>query len=299
MHAFVHTPDASTWRMTLNESKCGVLTVTRNVNSVQSSCQITNEDNTNTLLIKKLAVQKDLGVLITADLKWDQQVNVACWKANRMLGFVKRSSIDISNPRIRASLYRTLVPSYFAYCSQVSSPQSVSLILQIEKVQRRATGFILSLPFRSEISYKDWLLLIGLLALSYWQEYLDLVYFFKALKSKDPKIDVKSSSRITRLSSTNNILINLQKFNSLTFVNSFFNRTPKIYNCLPPHIREADIGQFQSYLRSYYHSIAEQVCVNNVLQTLKLSVSSVTLVVRCQVSCINCVAINVLLKGPS
>ncbi len=237
-------------------------------NSVQSSYHMTNEDNMNTLLIKKLAVQKDLGVLITADLKWDQQVNVVCWKANRMLGFVKRSSIDISNPRIRASLYKTLVRSYFAYCSQVWTPQSFSLnILEIEKVQRRATGFILSLPFRSEISYKDRLLLIGLLPLSYWQDYLDLVYFFKALKLKNPKIDVKSSSRITRLSSTNNFLINVQKVSSLTFQNSFFNRTPKTYNRLPPHIREADvtIGQFQSYLRNYYHSMTEQVHDNNVL----------------------------------
>ena len=75
--------------MTLNESKCAVLTVTRNVNSVQSSYHMTNEDNTNTLLIKKIAVQKDLGVLITANLKWNQLVNNVCWKANRMLGFVK------------------------------------------------------------------------------------------------------------------------------------------------------------------------------------------------------------------
>ncbi len=55
------------------------------------------QDNTNTLLIKELAEQKDLGVLITADLNWNQQVNVVCAKANRMLGFVKISSIDPSN----------------------------------------------------------------------------------------------------------------------------------------------------------------------------------------------------------
>ena len=53
------------------------------------SAVMTNEDNTNTLLIKKIAVQKDLGVLITANLKWNQLVNNVCWKANRMLGFVK------------------------------------------------------------------------------------------------------------------------------------------------------------------------------------------------------------------
>ena len=85
---------------------------------------------------------------------------------------------------MRASLYKTLVRSYFAYCSQVWSPQSVSLILEIEKVQRRATRFILSLAFRSEISYKDRLLLIELLPLSYWQEYLVLVYFFKSFQVK-------------------------------------------------------------------------------------------------------------------
>ncbi len=215
-----------------------------------------------------VTVQKDLGVLISADLKWNQQVNVTCSKAKRMLGFVNRSSIDISNPRIRASFYTTLVRSYFAYCSKVWSSQSVSLILEIEKVQRRAMRFILSLPFRSEISYKDRLLLIGLLPLSYWQEYLDLVYFFKALKSKDPKIDVKSSSRI-RLSSTKNILINVQKVNALTFQNSFFNRTPRIYNCLPPREADVTIGQFQSYLRNYYRSMTEQVYDNNVPQTFK------------------------------
>ena len=49
--------------MTLNQSKCGVLTVTRNVISVQSSYHLINDDHTSTSLIKKLAVQRDLGVL--------------------------------------------------------------------------------------------------------------------------------------------------------------------------------------------------------------------------------------------
>ena len=58
------------------------------------------------------------------------------------------------DPRTRTALYtKTLVRSRFAYSSQVWSPQSVSLILEVEKIQRRATRFILSLPFRSETSY--------------------------------------------------------------------------------------------------------------------------------------------------
>ena len=60
-------------------------------------------------------------------------------------------------------------------------PQAVNLILDIERIQRRATKFILSLAYRSEVSYEQRLLKIGLLPLSYWHEFLDLVYVFKFL----------------------------------------------------------------------------------------------------------------------
>ena len=79
-----------TWRMNLNETKCGVLKVTRNLKPVQSSYHLNNDNSANSTVICKMLVQKDLGVLITADLKWNQQVSAVCAKANRMLGFVKR-----------------------------------------------------------------------------------------------------------------------------------------------------------------------------------------------------------------
>ena len=153
------------------------------------------------------------------------------------------------------------IRSHFVYSSQVWSPQSVALILDLKKVQRRATRFILSLPFQSETSYKDRLLLTGLLPLYYWHEYLDLVYFFKALKSNDPNIVVKSSGRVTRHNSTKNILTNVPRVNTLTFQNSYFNRAPRTYNCSPSYIRDADvtIGQFKSYLLKYYHEMTELI----------------------------------------
>ena len=157
------------WRMELNQLKCGVLKVTRNVNSIvllpshQHSINNTN-------------VQKDLGVLITSDLKWNAHVSTRCEKANKMLGFVRRSSTDILNPRMRAALYKTLIRIQLTYCSQIWSPQSVTLTLDIEGIQRRSTKFILSLPFQTSVTYKERLLMTGLLPLTYWHEYLDLVY---------------------------------------------------------------------------------------------------------------------------
>ena len=125
--------------MNLNQSKCGLPSVTRNRKQVLSSYHLTNDDPTNTSIINKRTAQKDLGIFITTYLKWNHQISAVCTEANRMLGFVKRSTVNMTNSRIRCTLYKTLVRSHFAHSCQVWSPQYVSLILDMEKVQRRAT----------------------------------------------------------------------------------------------------------------------------------------------------------------
>ena len=79
------------WRMNLNQSKSGLLTVTRNRKQVLLSYQLTNDNPTNTSIINKRNVQKDLGVLTTPYLKWNHRVSSACTKAYRMLGFLRGS----------------------------------------------------------------------------------------------------------------------------------------------------------------------------------------------------------------
>ena len=61
---------------------------------------------------------KDLGVLVTRHLKWNSQVLAACSKANRMLGFIRRSAFDTHDQRVRKLLYTSLVRSNLAYCSR-------------------------------------------------------------------------------------------------------------------------------------------------------------------------------------
>ena len=255
------------WRMDLNYSKCGVLKVTRNVNPIESHYHLMNNPINNT------NVQKDLGVLVTSDLKWNLHVSARCTKANRMLGFVRRSSTAIPNLRIRTALYKTLIRSQLVYCSQIWSPQSVTLILDIERIQRRATKFILSLPFQTDITYRDRLLMIGLLPLTYWYEYLDLVYFLKSLLlSSDTNITIKPASRVTRRNEfPDQIILNIPRANTLTFQNSFYCRVPRIFNCLPPHLRKVNmsISQFKSNLLSHYRSLTELVYDVDVPQTFK------------------------------
>jgi hypothetical protein len=59
------------------------------------------------------------------------------------------------------------------------SPQNVSMCGELEKVQRRATKYILALPFKSDITYKSRLVTLKMLPLSYWYEYLDVLFLFK------------------------------------------------------------------------------------------------------------------------
>ena len=158
-----------------------------------------------------------------------------------MLEFVRRSSHNMSSPHIRCTLYKTLVRSNFAHSCHVWSPQCVSLILEMEKVQRRATRVTISLPYQSEISYKDRLLRTGLLPLSYWHEYLDLTYFFKAMLNNDQNIELKLCNRVTRNDTANGVSVNIPRVNTLTYQNSYYNRTPRVFNSLPLHIRGKDV----------------------------------------------------------
>ena len=67
-------------------------------------------------------------------------------KANRMLGYVKRVSLDMKDPNPRKILYLALVRRKLGYCCPVWVPQTMGDILSLERIQRRATKFILSLP---------------------------------------------------------------------------------------------------------------------------------------------------------
>ena len=78
---------------------------------------------------------------------------------------------------VRRVIYFTLVRSHLSYTTQVWAPKSKELIRKTERIKHQATKYILNLPFVSEESCKDRLIKLDLLPVSYWHEYLDLVFF--------------------------------------------------------------------------------------------------------------------------
>ena len=208
---------------------------------------------------------------ITSDLKWNKQVRDISLKANKMLGFVKRTTHVICNQSVRKALYLTMVRSQLAYGSQVWAPQTVGNIQTIERVQRRATKFILSLPYRTDISYKDRLQILNIIPLCYWYEYLDMVYVFKSLKNdSDSNISVKVSTRETR-SASNGILLNVGKCRTVNYQNSYYIRAAKVWNTLPVDIRDTtkSVPSFKTLLRKHYIDLTSSIFNPDDPRTLK------------------------------
>ena len=80
-----------------------------------------------------------------------------------------------------ARLSSQQVKLYILLALTLTAPQTIELIKRVERVQRRATKFILNLPFYSEVPYEERLIASNLLPISFWHEYLDLVHFFKMI----------------------------------------------------------------------------------------------------------------------
>ena len=245
-----------------NEEKCKSISITRRRQSINHPYCIKGKE------LKDMTAEKDLGIWIASNLTWSKQVLDRCARANKLLGFVKRCSGEISDVRTRRTLYLSLVRSVFGYSSQVWSPQTVTLIQRVERVQRRATKYILNLPYLCSETYRERLVSLGLLPLSYWHEYLDLVFFFKAVNglvdvSHDVLPELISETRTTRSSSGNQISFRPAKCKTSTYQRSFFIRATRTWNSLPPTLRSPglNIRQFKTDLQNYY-LIALRECFN-------------------------------------
>ena len=117
--------------------------------------------------LEVVCAEKDLGVYIADNLTWNKRVNVQYAKASRLLGYVRRNTRLVKSITVRRSAYLTLVRSHFDYATQVWTPQSIDLIRKLERVQRRATKYILDLPFICNQTYGERLMNLNLLPISY------------------------------------------------------------------------------------------------------------------------------------
>ena len=114
--------------------KCNMMQVTRkHLNTIQASytlevAVLENVDNINYL-----------GVTITNDLKWNTHISNICTKANRTLGFLRRTLF--SGPKnMKEAAYKGMVRPIVVYGSSVWDPHPDKLQEELEKVQKFVTS---------------------------------------------------------------------------------------------------------------------------------------------------------------
>ena len=141
------------WKMAFNMDKCSLCTITRKRNPK------IHDYNMRGKALKRVEAQRDLGVLITCDARFNKhiyaQVNIRCLLSSRSDQFL---------PTFR-SLYVALVRWHLEYASEIWSPKSVTLIKFIEGVQGRATRLLLP-----NLTYNERLQKLNLLPLVYRRE---------------------------------------------------------------------------------------------------------------------------------
>ena len=102
------------WQMTFNVDKCKKMHI-GNSNHQKADNFMEGKK------LEECHEEKDLGILISSDLKVESQCSQAFLKANRMLGLIKRT-ITNKTPDVMLSLYKSLVQPHVEYCISAWSP---------------------------------------------------------------------------------------------------------------------------------------------------------------------------------
>jgi len=89
---------------------------------------------------------RDLGILLSSDLSFNDHITIMCNKALRVFGFIRRNCFDFKNPNCFELLYCSLVRSILEYDSVIWNPYQTGLIIKIERVQKR---FLRVLAYKS------------------------------------------------------------------------------------------------------------------------------------------------------
>ena len=100
--------------------------------------------------------QKDLGLVVSNNLSWENHYNHIIPRAYKILGLIRRSFNPSLNLSVKMKLYLTLVRSQLMYCTPTWRPYLHKDIQNIERIQRCATKFILN---DYDSNYKTWLLM--------------------------------------------------------------------------------------------------------------------------------------------
>jgi hypothetical protein len=173
---------ADEWRMKFNYNKCKVMYITKRVSmNLQLPFRMLDRVQGVEHCMEQVYSERDLGIQLQSDLKWDEQVKIACANANKTLGML-HNTFKCWDERMLRTLYSTYVRPHLEYAVSVWAPYNEHHIKQIERIQERATKMVYRLR---RLKYEARLDELGLTKLSDRRKRGDAILMYKINKGRN------------------------------------------------------------------------------------------------------------------
>ena len=170
---------------------------------------------------------KDLGILVSEDLKFHAQVDESCRRANREINRIRRTFVSRS-PHFLAEMYKQFVRPHMEYCVEVWNPKFHGDINKLERVQDKMTRL---LPNSRSLTHETRNCMLGISSHQKRRLRGDLINIFKNIENEN--LFVRRNNNILRGHSK---MLNVPRCNTLILRNSFCARSINDWNSLPNQV---------------------------------------------------------------
>ena len=215
------------WLLSFHPDKCHVLTLGKFEN-IQHTERYKIYDKE----LDHVFDEKDLGVIVDADLTFEEHISTKVRIANAMVGLIRRSFSYLSGKAF-TKMYTSFVRPHLEYAQAVWSPTSQKYINMLESVQIRATKLVDGF---GNLEYRERLQRLDLPTLVYRRQRGDMIELFKHFTKYDRNTITSSFQPKERSSRRHEF--QLHEYRAKDGVRgvhskSFYQRSIKMWNELP------------------------------------------------------------------
>lgn len=226
------------WNLKFNSKKCKVLAFSYKRVKIAYKYRLCGDE------LEHVNSIRDLGVIVSNKLTWNEQVDSVVKKANKMLWLLKRK-VTANVFKAKLLYFNSLVRPHLEYCSNVWQTSNKTLNLKLESVYRQGTLFICN--YDRSLTYIDRLKKCSLTPLCFRFEFNDLMLLYKGIHNKCDlnilKFCTLDTGHRTRSSDKRWYWV-IPRCHTENYKKSFFNRTLSTWNKLPAVINNLEYGPY-------------------------------------------------------
>jgi hypothetical protein len=245
------------WLLEFHPSKCKVIEISKKSSKRNFNYSLDGYP------LQHTTSERDLGIIVSEDLKFSDCVADRICKANRIVGLIRRT-FQYLDCNTFVLLFKSLVRPHLEYLAPVWSPYLAGDEVALEAVQRRATKLIANLK---HLTYEQRLERLNLPSLKTRRERGDLIEAYKIINQiYDPKVTNnlitlqrnREDHNQNMRSHENGVIVHRSRLDIRK--NFFTNRVARSWNALPNSVKTSlSVRSFEGSLDRYWKSTGHPI----------------------------------------